>query len=133
MSRAARRCVGVLLVLALAQSGCSMAIRRVGSDRFLVDPPNFLAGETTAVDVARALGPPSWIRRWERGLVFVYRHRREVETGLVLTFYLNLFSRGHRSSIDATYVAVFDAEDRLLHAGASGAPSTGWARDLGLD
>lgn len=103
-------------------AGCTWSVQRAGDARFLEREHEFVPGVTRARDVAAALGPPDRIHSSKEELVFVYRFRREVQTSFVIAAYMKLFTREQGRRSDATLVAVFDADDRLLYWGTSGSP-----------
>lgn len=119
-------------LLALLPCACAIGVERSGSERFLEAGPRDLAwepGRTTLLEVARALGPPDWVRRSGEDVIFVYRFRRQVESGLLVQFYLNLLTAERARRADTTLVAAFDPDGRLLyHAfseGKGSAPAPG--------
>jgi hypothetical protein len=112
--------------------GCQFSVHRAGDGRFLAADLAWQPGITTALEVARALGPPDFVRRSGARMFFIYRFRREAETRLALSFYLKLFQRRQESQQDSTLLVAFDARDRLLYHGRSDAPLEDLAGDLGL-
>lgn len=112
---AARGLVAALAVLAaLGVSGCTYATFREGDDHFLREEIDWRPGTTTLQEVLSSLGPPDLIRRASDEMVFVYRFRSEVKTGLLISFYLNLFTRAREERVDTTLVVTFDRRDVLL-------------------
>jgi hypothetical protein len=112
--------------------GCTVRAHHAGDSRFLESQPGWRPGVTTALEVARDLGPPDLVRWSEARMAFIYRFQRRVETSLAVSFYLRLFRREHRRQEDSTLVVIFDADDRLLYHGKSEAPAEDWSGDLGL-
>jgi len=123
----------VALLCALAVSGCSYQVRKLGDDRFLTTRLAWQPGRTTVGDVVDALGPPDVIRWSSDELRYVYRAKRRVGASFVLTFYLKLLSYEPARQEDATLLAVFDDRDVLLYYGASQEPREDIAGDLGLE
>ena len=120
-------------VAAMALSGgCTYSVVRAGDGRFLDAPLAWRPGVTTALEVARALGPPDLVRQTGARMTFIYRFQRRAETRLALSFYLKLFQREEERFVDGTLLVAFDAEDRLLHHGRSELPPQDLADDLGL-
>jgi hypothetical protein len=112
---AARGLVAALALLALlGGSGCTYATFREGDDRFLHSELDWQPGTTTLPEVLSSLGPPDLIRRASDEMVFVYRFRSEVKTGLLISFYLNLFTRAREERTDTTLVVTFDRRDVLV-------------------
>ena len=116
----------------LLLGGCTYSVYRAGDDRFLEAPLAWRPGETTALEVARALGPPDRVRQRGSELSFIYRFQRRAETRLALSFYLKLFQREQESELDGTLLVAFDEDDRLLYLGRSELPAQDLADDLGL-
>ena len=116
----------------LLPGGCTYSVYRAGDDRFLDAPLAWRPGETTALEVARALGPPDRVRQRGSELSFIYRFQRRAETRLALSFYLKLFSRDQKHEEDGTLLLAFDDRDRLLYYGTSTEPSDDLVDDLGL-
>ena len=132
-ARPRRRALRAACVAALAlATACTLRLQRAGDDRFLEASPGWQPGVTTALDVARELGPPDLVRWSEQRMTFIYRFQRRVRSSLALSFYLRLFQRERGRQEDGTLVVTFDADDRLLHSGRSEAPPADWAGDLGL-
>jgi hypothetical protein len=127
-----RRAHAALVACALLLAGCTYHVRQIGDDHFLGDPPAWQIGMTTVRDVVRDFGPPDAVRWTPKELVFVYRAQRRANTSLVLSFYLKLFSDEQRREEDATLVAGFDGDDRLLYYGVSEEPRHDLRGDLGL-
>ena len=111
---------------------CQLGVHRAGDDRFLAADLDWRPGVTTALEVARALGPPDLVQPDGDGMTFVYRFRRRAEARFALSFYLRLFQRQQESQQDSTLLVAFDARDRLLYHGRSDAPAEDLAGDLGL-
>jgi hypothetical protein len=131
--RAARlRARAAWLAIAGLAGGCTFGVQRVGHDRFLASGLDWRPGETTALEVARELGPPDLVRWSGERMTFIYRFRRKVGTSLAISFYLKLFQREQERQEDATLLVTFDADDRLLYHGRSEAPAEDLAGDLGL-
>lgn len=122
---------GAALLLALPV-GCTYRVLRAGDGRFLDAALDWRPGVTTALEVARALGPPDFVRRTGPRMTFIYRFRRRAEARLALSFYLKLFQREEEREVDGTLLVAFDADDRLLYHGRSGVPPEDLADDLGL-
>ena len=133
--RVARPCAlktwGALAALWLS-GGCTYSVYRAGDGRFLDAPLDWRPGVTTALEVARTLGPPDRVRQRGAELSFIYRFQRRAETRLALSFYLKLFQREQERELDGTLLVAFDAEDRLLYVGRSDLPPEDLADDLGL-
>ena len=113
-------------------SGCTLRLHRAGDGGFLGVAPDWQPGVTTALEVARELGPPDLVRWSGQRMTFIYRFQRRVGTSLAISFYLKLFQREQGRREDATLLVAFDAEDRLLYYGRSEAPAADLAGDLGL-
>jgi hypothetical protein len=115
---AARRLAAALALLATlalpGASGCTYSTVREGDDRFLRSELDWQPGSTTLNEVLSSLGPPDVMRRAGDELVFVYRFRREVRTGLLISFYLNLLTRARQERTDTTLVVTFDRRDVLV-------------------
>ncbi len=125
------RALAAVCLLALS-TGCALRLQRAGDGRFLGATPDWQPGVTTALTVARELGPPDLVR-WSGGrMTFIYRFQRRVRASLSISFYLRLFQRERGRQEDSTLVVTFDADDRLLYHGRSEAPAADWAGDLGL-
>jgi hypothetical protein len=120
------------LLCAVALSGCTYPVQRIGEDRFLAMRLTWEPGSTTVADVVGALGPPDVIRWSGHELLYVYRAKRRVGASFVLTFYLKLFSYEPARQEDGTLLAAFDDRDVLLYYGASQEPRSDLAGDLGL-
>jgi hypothetical protein len=122
-----------LAIAALAPAtACQLGVHRAGDGRFLTADLDWRPGVTTALEVARALGPPDLVRQSGARMTFVYRFRRRTEARFALSFYLKIFQRQQESQEDSTLLVAFDARDRLLYLGRSDAPSEDLAGDLGL-
>lgn len=102
------------LVLLLAGSACTYSALREGDDHFLHADLVWQPGTTTLREVLASLGPPDLMRRAGDDLVFVYRFRRQVKSSLLISFYLNLFSRARQEQTDTTLVVTFDRHDVLV-------------------
>jgi hypothetical protein len=126
-----RACAAWLAIAGLA-NGCTFGVHRVGHDRFLGSGLDWRPGVTTALEVARELGPPDLVRWSGERMTFIYRFRREVGTSLAISFYLKLFQRAQGRREDATLLVAFDANDRLLYHGRSEPPAADLVDDLGL-
>jgi hypothetical protein len=129
---ASRPAIAASVCLLALATGCTLRLFRAGDDRFLQTAPEWRPGVTTALDVARELGPPDLVRWSDRHMTFIYRFQRRVRTSLALSFYLRLFQRERGRQEDSTLVVTFDADDRLLHHGTSEVPPADWSGDLGL-
>jgi len=119
-------------VLFALSEGCTYSVYRAGDGRFLDAPFEWRPGVTTALEVARALGPPDLVRQTGERMTFIYRFQRRAETRLALSFYLKLFQREEEREVDGTLLVAFDADDRLLFHGRSEVPPEDLAADLGL-
>ena len=120
------------LAVCALPAGCVYSVYRAGDARFLDAALDWQPGVTTALEVARALGPPDLVRRSGERMAFVYRFRRRAEARLALSFYLKLFQRQQESQTDSTLLVAFDAQDRLLYHGQSDAVLDDLAGDLGF-
>ena len=126
------RALAASVCLLACASGCTLRLQRAGDDRFLDAATTWQPGVTTALEVARELGPPDLVRWSDRRMTFIYRFQRAVRASLAISFYLRLFQRNHEGEEDSTLALTFDAEDRLLYFGRSEAPAADWVGDMGL-
>lgn len=115
------RALAALLGLA---AGCSYSVERAGDDRFLTRPVPRVAGVTTAVEVAQAIGPPDEIRTVGEDLWFVYRCRRATRAQVALHYYLDLVKASQGDETVGSLIVVFDRADRVRSVAMDRSP---WA------
>jgi len=116
-----RRAALLVAILALpALAGCRYGQVVKGDDQFLRAEVELVAGETTAADVAEALGPPDSM--WTEGerLWFHYAYEDAVIRVITIRYYGGKwFQSQSATAVERDLVVVFDAGDRLLYHATS--------------
>jgi len=111
----------LLLVLCLLPA-CRYAYTRQGSDHFTRQKVELIAGETTAQQVAEALGPPQTVTSRGGNLIFHYRFRQSDLRSLIVRYFGGQWLQYRDEvEVDQSLIAVFGPQDRLRFV----APSQG--------
>lgn len=107
----------------LLLGGCSYSVDQTGDDTFLRKDIEWKIGETSAANVAEALGPPDRISVWNDHLWFVYSFDHVSASGLELAWNsVAFFQRNARDEIHRTLIVAFDEGDKLLYHAMSKGP-----------
>jgi hypothetical protein len=103
------------LVLALACTGCFLARDSTNEPLARRDLSKFVVGQSTAQDVATAMGAPNEVVQLGRRSAWRYDHSHGKVAGLTL-FVVTFVNRDTRT--DRIWF-FFDEQDRLSHVGSS--------------
>ena len=112
----ARWCIA--MALSVLVSGCTYSVEQSGDPTYLLREIEWKLGETTAADVAAALGPPDRISTWpDERLWFTYSfsQRRSSNVKLTYTGGVAIFKYDGGDAFQNTLVVCFDENDRLLY------------------